>query len=1103
MHVSRLRALKAGQYSWLLALLFACVVGFAAEHAQAQVDPTIAGSGGGTGSASKPKAVRHKLTMLFTSDIYGRLRNFRCKRPGAKGYEPQPVKRDLSNLLFQVKRIQNKINKAAISSRLRAASGASTGTRTAGWILFNTGDNLATDLTARFLLEFRGISGVEFMAETFERFGYQLVGIGNHEFSVQPEKLREFMEQASLKDVKFAVANLEDSYTQCLKFNKEATENNKQTKDKTQWTKLKTCVKYPPHALMQYIGNKKRYTIINKGGLKIGVFHMVPKDLQKKVSQRAVRGIEFSDPATLAGTIATELRTEKKVDLVVMLSHLESSSSGGKKVRALLSNLTEESQHIDVVITNELRQGGNPTALSSFDKNGKGTYIVGAAKYGSMLGRIDVEIEKSGGKKKLVGFQARNVPLSDKYEPDLRRELIKWERSYCKRWGVPLGDGRIRTEEGMTHEQFTVYLLNLMRHISGAEVAIINDGAVRKGKFFPFKGYITKDDLYRALPFNNPFKILRLKGSQLNEYLKADSDEAKRKRLRFIGASSGSVNGRTINDESYYNVIATRYVARNSQGWLSENIKEMDSFYYNNVTYKGRLVACTQSNFIEDKKRNGFLKKLCTPRTRDLMQLHFTTNAFRKLPVTPPPKPDAMASAQPKQNQTKRLAANTSRTLDRNTIRLPRVYTPAVLSRKSKKARWVAHAGTPKSSPKIAAPPSGGPQTQMYPGKSKQPPDGNVQSRPLTPGGQVLLAQATPAKAKKPKGPKPFGPNEIPYTGKFLDLRDRVAWLFKTNLSGGVTSIFINPVNIGQFYSQHENLSGGFYQKITIEGAFGMDFQMDTRVHLWKNSINVNYNADLSWVFGNDPPAPVFPSIFQEATDQLKVASEYRLRYFSALYSERKWYYTDPFFQVSIDTELTTGPRPDIDFNSLVAAGTNEVFHRLNLNGKAGLSFQFTEQLSFKVGFTVQKELAPFVLVRLQNCSPSPQNNNCNSSNPSDLSINTDWNIGISVEYELSQWEIFRIDKTPVSWASKAEYRLTFLAGRSQSLNIHDLKWENTFSFNIVGRLSFSFGFKLFMFRGIFKPEQDSSEFIYGPLAFRIDPFARLNFQWGTRGQFF
>lgn len=1059
--------------------------------------------------------VLHRITVMHTSDLYGRLRDFRCKRPGAKGYEYTPAKHDLSNLLYQVRKIQGDVDKKALRSQMQMGTPKPGEVKTAGWLLFNTGDNLATDLTARFLLEFQGISGVDFMADVFGRFSYQLVGIGNHEFSVSPEKLQEFLEQASLQNIKFAVANLEDGYEECLKENKSLEEQNKQEKDRTRWQPLKKCVKYPPHALMRYVGNTKRYHVFNKGGLRIGVFHLVAKDLQKEVSSRSVRGIVFSDPAQLAGQLAEKLRNTEKVDLVVMMSHIESSSTGGKAIRDLVAGITDENQRIDVVITNEWRDNnGNPLGAHVFDKKGNGTYIVGAAAYGSQLGRFDVVIEKTGTQSRIVSFQAKSIPADDNYEPELRRELIKWERSYCKRWGTPLGVGKIRTQEGMTRDQFIIYLLNLMRYMTGAEVAIINDGAVRNGPFFPLKGYITKDDLYRTLPFNGSFEILRLTGAQLTELLKFADDSAKGRKLRFMGAEGGNVNGRNVENEAYYNVATISYVANNSGSWLDKPTKLRKKFYYHRVMYQGNMTRCSQENIKRDLRNNGLLRQLCTPRTRDTMQLHFETNGFRKLPPTPPPPPDGMGMTDRGTSSATKLAFHPPHAVD-NWIPLPTSSIHPRAGQTASATRTRIMAGTAFPAPKSpvlaracfaskhcqtsGTPPTGTPTPSTTP-----PTDpGTSPGTTSPPGGTPTpTTPTTPTTPPKPPKPKPFGPDEIPYPGTFLDLRDHVAWRFKTNLAGGFTSIFINPTNIGQFYSQHETLSGGFYQKLTIEGEFGMEFQLDTRVHLWKTKIGINYNADLSWQFGNDPPAPIFPSIFQESNDRLLVTTEYQLRYFSALFQQRKWYHTDPFFQLGMETELTTGPRPDLGIDALFAAGTTEVFHHLRLDAKAGLSFQFTDKLTFKVGFTAQKEIAPYTRLRLQGCTPSPTQS-CIDSDPRKLSINTDWNLGFSAEYELSQWEIVTIGKTPFSWASKAEYRMTFLVGGGEALDIHDLRMENTFSFNIVGQLSLSFGFKFYLFRGIFKPVQDQNVFIRGPIAFRIDPFIRLNFQWGTRGQLF
>ena len=113
--------------------------------------------------ASPTKPV--KLTVLFSTDLYGNLREFRCKRPGVKDFQAEEAKIDISNLLYQVKQIRQKLVQL---DQLPPP------------LIFNTGDNLGTALTARFLLEYEGLAGVDFIAKVFHRFSFDLIGLGNH-----------------------------------------------------------------------------------------------------------------------------------------------------------------------------------------------------------------------------------------------------------------------------------------------------------------------------------------------------------------------------------------------------------------------------------------------------------------------------------------------------------------------------------------------------------------------------------------------------------------------------------------------------------------------------------------------------------------------------------------------------------------------------------------------------------------------------------------------------------------------------------------------------------------------------------------------------------
>ena len=885
------------------------------------------------------------LTILYTTDLYGKLRDFRCKRPGVKGINYEEAKTDFANLLYQVNRIRREV----VQKERRPAP-----------LLFNTGDNLGTELAARFLLEFEGLAGVDFVADVFERFGYDLIGLGNHEFSVPSAKLRDFLMQARLKGLKFSAANIDSVPA--------------------------------THALAKYVNRdgaqKTKYFIFNRGGLKIGVFHVVPNELENQVSREAVKGVTFSDPASTAGDLVPKLRDELNVDLVIVLSHIEESKKPGIKVR----EFARSTPGIDIIITNEMRDKGNALSISSFNSKGKGVYIAGGAKYGAMLGRIDIKVRKVGGKSKLVSFQTTSIPLKEKhYNKELRRELRKWELSYCKRWGRPLGKGRIRAKKGMTHKQFMDYILNLMRRMTNTEIALINVGAVRKSPF-PLRGYITKDDLYRALPFENKLVVLPIKGSDLNSLIEGYWDVNKpdsKKAIHFVGVESGSgttINGRAVDDSGIYWITTIDYVAKESSGWLSIKKK-----YRQLVKYSDGVA----------------------PELRAMMIEHFGANRFRKLlRYSKPPKNKAP--------------------IDPDT-------------------------GEPKKGVKV--PPA-----------------------------------------------KPFNQSDIPFNGNFMNLSDKIAWKFSSELGAGVNFIAINPININTF-TQQDEFSGGFFQKLQMNGTFTTKLDLNTRMHLWKNTFSGAYNGDTSRQFTSGSSGTKIASIFQESEDKLELKTEYRFRYFEAMFpGQSKWYYTSPYVEARAESEISTGGRGFLSDKEFFKGGeVTERFHKFLMEFTAGLSFKLTDLLVVRVGATGKQELA-------LNCRrPDPTKPgsfvSCDDEKVKHLSLTVrrEFNGGFKIDYELQPWEFAKIGESPLSWESRAKIDLTFLIGGNKTGSMIYFFSENKLSFAISGNVSLAIGFKFYLHRGLFpeKANDNNSKLISGPIAVRLEPTFNLRFNWAKRGQAF
>ncbi|MFY7667045.1 bifunctional metallophosphatase/5'-nucleotidase [Flavobacterium sp.] len=127
----------------------------------------------------------------------------------------------------------------------------------------------------------------------------------------------------------------------------------------------------------------KPYKIVNKGGLKIGIFGL-GIDLNGLVEARNCEGVVYRDPVGIANEIAAELK-QKHCDLVICLSHLGYSYRDNKISDV---KLAAQSENIDLIL------GGHthtflekPTVIDN--KIGKKVLVNQVGCYGLQLGRLD------------------------------------------------------------------------------------------------------------------------------------------------------------------------------------------------------------------------------------------------------------------------------------------------------------------------------------------------------------------------------------------------------------------------------------------------------------------------------------------------------------------------------------------------------------------------------------------------------------------------------------------------------------------------------------------------------------------------------------------
>lgn len=184
---------------------------------------------------------------------------------------------------------------------------------------------------------FQGEVEIKLMNE----MGYDAMTIGNHEFDFNVDNMERLFKMAEFPVV-------------CANYNLDA-------------TALKDVV--------------KPYVILNKYGLKIGVFGLGARP-EGLIQANKCEGVVYEDPVGISNEVAALLKEEEGCDLVICLSHLGIQMD---------EHLVAKTRNIDVIL------GGHSHTFMQEPKtylntDGKEVSILHTGKSGVRVGRLDLTL---------------------------------------------------------------------------------------------------------------------------------------------------------------------------------------------------------------------------------------------------------------------------------------------------------------------------------------------------------------------------------------------------------------------------------------------------------------------------------------------------------------------------------------------------------------------------------------------------------------------------------------------------------------------------------------------------------------------------------------
>lgn len=412
-------------------------------------------------------------------------------------------------------------------------------------LLFDCGDHLQGD-NATYYFNYKDSSGQKhILGRIFEFMGYDAVTVGNHDMEAGPsvyDRLKKEM------DIPYLAANAVD--------------------------------------IPEMTAHFRRWTVIEKGGLKIAVLGFTNPNVKSWISPDKYEGMDFLRVEETAQDLVTEIRKKEKPDLMFITVHC---GLGDEETPDIENNALYLASHLKGVDAVFAAHDHRRYAGKVFNGEDSITVLEAASK-ATWLSNLSVTIKKKGNKIVSKDIRERVIPMetrkgSPAYDSVFKAdyEIVNdFSNRIIGRMAYDLDLGYRKNEPG--DYMSLIHFVQLSQ--PGVEISItapmVDRGEIKAGD-------IRFNDLFTLYRFENLLYVVRMSGNELKAFL----EEAYDKRIngegpRYNYDCAGGINyvingsatkgnrisitsfadGRNFEPDSTYNVAMTSYRASGAGGLL-------------------------------------------------------------------------------------------------------------------------------------------------------------------------------------------------------------------------------------------------------------------------------------------------------------------------------------------------------------------------------------------------------------------------------------------------------------------------------------------------------------------------------------------------------
>ena len=259
------------------------------------------------------------------------------------------------------------------------------------------------------------------------------------------------------------------------------------------------------------------YTIVRKAGLKVAVLGFTNPNMRAWLSEPLFSGMDFVSLIPFVQDCVNEVISSESPDLVIVAVHSGSGRGKGDELENQGLDLLESLEGVDVILT---AHDHRPLIASRND-----CHLVNAGARAANLVHMEISVEKKGRSVKSKEVESEIVRLSRNNIDSAMHKAFRAEFEAVKAFTLkPVGELQMDMSTSDAYRGMSDYL-NLIHTVqlseSGADISfaapLTFDGRIEAGE-------LVFNDMFTIYPYENQMFVVRLKGSEIKNYLEYSYD---------------------------------------------------------------------------------------------------------------------------------------------------------------------------------------------------------------------------------------------------------------------------------------------------------------------------------------------------------------------------------------------------------------------------------------------------------------------------------------------------------------------------------------------------------------------------------------------------